>query len=63
MTLDLISLAGTPNAFTVTGAANVTLDQIALTATPNDVSAVEATPKWSNTDKSSPSSFTNTDKS
>lgn len=63
VTLDLISLAGTPNAFTVTGAANVTLDQIALTATPNDVTAAEAVPKWSNVDKSSPSTFTNVDKS
>ena len=63
VSLDALSLTGTVNAFTATGGANVTLDQIALTATPNDMSAVEATPKWSNTDKSSPSSFTNTDKS
>lgn len=62
VTLAVLSLTGAVQEQTITGTANFTLDTLALTGTPNDVTASELTPAWSNKAKSSTSTFTNKSK-
>lgn len=65
VTLDAANIEITANDFaSITGDANVTLGVAQLTVTPNEITAAQATPKWTNTSKTDTSpTITNVQKS